>query len=56
MLFVCAINTLKDSFFEFTESGIIFGISALILHEFPKPLYQIEIRRIRGQKQQLDIK
>ena len=48
-------NEIENRAFKFRIRGIILGVQAAFFHQLPKPLNQVELRRIGRQKQQLDV-
>lgn len=53
MSHIGSLDTGDDGFLEIPEFGIAFRVQALLLDKLPEPLNQIEMWRVRRQKQQL---
>lgn len=48
-------NTIRDGLSETIKLWVILGIQTLFACKTPKPLNQIQVRRIRWQKQEFDV-
>jgi len=48
-------DEVENGFSEVLKGGIITGVQTVFLHQLPEAFDQIELRRIRREKQQFDI-
>ena len=48
-------DEVKDGFFEVLKNRIITGVQAAFFYQFPETFDQVELRRIRWEKQQFDV-
>ena len=48
-------DEVKDGFFEVLKGRMITGAQAAFFYQFPETFDQVELRRIRWEKQQFDV-
>ena len=52
---MCGFNEVENRGFEVLKGGVIMGMQAAFFHQLPEPFDQVELRRIRWEKQQFDL-
>ena len=52
---MCGFNEVENRGFEVLKGGVIMGVQAAFFHQLPEPFDQVELRRIRREKQQFDL-
>jgi hypothetical protein len=48
-------NEVENRGFEILKGGVIMGVQAAFFHQLPEPFDQVELGRIRREKQQLNL-